>query len=153
MSSCICKWLPTISTDANTFSAEPQRLAQLKLQQQTVALKNGYPGSDKVRCKINNARWLLDQEQFTSTAIGCSVERSWRRLAWDSRRISPTPATLRRIGGWLSGRGDARLRWCGAVHAQPAPRRSEVRRVHEPLKRKKPRALVALGAFWSRQPA
>src|SRR4051812_48280231 len=150
MSSCICKWLPTISTDANNFSAEPERLAQLKLQQQTVALKNGYPGCDKVKCKINNARWVLDQEQFTSTAIAMLGRALWRRLAWDSRRIWPTPRLY--VESEDCSPGGVTRAFDGAVLFNQLLDGPKFAR-NEPLKRKKPRALVALGAFWSRQPA
>ena len=52
LAGCISVEVPT---DASTFNVEPQRLAHLKPQQQTVTLRNGYPGSDKVSYKINNA--------------------------------------------------------------------------------------------------
>lgn len=83
LAGCISVEVPT---DASTFNVDPQRLAHLKLQQQTVALRNGYAGSEKVNYKINNVTWVLDQEQFTNTAIAMMG----RALEKQGVKVSPS---------------------------------------------------------------
>ena len=79
-----------IPTDASTFNVEPQRLAHLKPHQQSIVLRNGYSGSNKVSYKINNVSWVLDQEQFTNTAIamlGRALEKHGVKVAPSAEKV------------------------------------------------------------------
>jgi len=58
-----------VPTDPQAFNIEPASLSQLRASQQTVVLKNGYPGETKQQFKVGPHTWIVDAKQLTDTAI------------------------------------------------------------------------------------